>query len=56
VIEALRSAQTPKITVVLAGQATDIRFVQVHLNDLRAILSVIFEDIGIRAEANADAS
>src|SRR5262249_49685785 len=39
-IAALRSAQAPQVTVTLAGETTLIRFVQVHLNDLRAIISV----------------
>lgn len=40
VIVALRSAQAPRITVTLAGEAIMIRFVQVHLDDLRTIISV----------------
>jgi hypothetical protein len=44
VIDALRSAQTPEITVTLAGEATVIRFVQVHLDDLRTIISVTDDD------------
>jgi hypothetical protein len=31
----VRSAQTPEIKVTLAGEVTVIRFVQVHLDDLR---------------------
>jgi hypothetical protein len=40
VIAALGSAQAPQITVTLACEAAVIRFVQVHLDDLRAIISV----------------
>ena len=40
VIAALRSAKGPQITVTLAGETTLIRFVQVHLDDLCAIISV----------------
>ena len=37
---AVRSAQTPEIKVTLAGELTVIRFVHVHLDDLRTIISV----------------
>ena len=40
VVAALRSARVPQITVTLAGKTTLIRFVQVHLDDVRAIISV----------------
>jgi hypothetical protein len=40
VIAALQSTQTCRIAVVLAGTSSTIRFVQVHLDDLRAIISV----------------
>ncbi|BCH27798.1 sacsin N-terminal ATP-binding-like domain-containing protein [Mesorhizobium sp. L-8-3] len=40
VVSALRSAEAPQITVMLAGETTLIRFVQVHLDDLCAIVSV----------------
>src|SRR5262249_35635953 len=40
VISALLSAQSPQITVTLASETTLVRFAQVHLNDLRAIISV----------------
>ena len=43
VIAALGSAQSPQITVVLAGDATVIRFVQMHLDDLRTIISVTYD-------------
>ncbi|MBN8905442.1 MAG: hypothetical protein J0H99_02210, partial [Rhodospirillales bacterium] len=43
VVAALRSAEAPQITVTLAGETTLIRFVQVHLDDLRAIISVTDE-------------
>jgi|SRR5215467_7148648 len=40
VVAALRLAQSLQVTMTLAGDATVIRFVQVHLKDLRAIISV----------------
>lgn len=43
VVSALRSAEAPQITVMLAGEITLIRFVQVHLDDLCAIISVTFD-------------
>jgi hypothetical protein len=43
VITALRTAQSPQITVMLAGEATVIRFVQIHLEDLRTMISAISE-------------
>jgi hypothetical protein len=52
VIAALRSAQAPQITVTLAGETTLIRFVQVHLDDLRAILSVTDEMTSSPAAVN----
>jgi hypothetical protein len=52
VITALRSAQSPQIGVTLAGEATVIRFVQVHLDDLRAIISVTDELTPSPAAAN----
>jgi hypothetical protein len=42
-IAAMRSARSPQITVTLAGEAMTIRFVQVHLDDIRAIISVTDE-------------
>ncbi len=45
VLAALRSASTPQITVSLAGAPATIRFVQVHLDDLRTIMSVTFESV-----------
>lgn len=41
VIAALQSTRTPEITVTLAGELEVIRFVQVHLDDLRTIISVL---------------
>ena len=41
VIAALQSTRTPEITVTLAGEREVIRFVQVHLDDLRTIISVL---------------
>jgi hypothetical protein len=52
VIAALRSAQTPEITVTLAGKATLVRFVQVHLDDLRTIISITSDTAPIAAAAN----
>jgi hypothetical protein len=49
IVAALRSAQALQITVTLAGESADIRFVQLHLDDLRTIISVIDAD----AEANS---
>jgi hypothetical protein len=43
VTAALRSAQAPEISVTLAGKATLIRFVQVHLDDLRAIIPAVVD-------------
>jgi hypothetical protein len=43
VVAALRLAQSPQVTVTLAGESAVIRFVQVHLDDLRAIISVTDE-------------
>jgi hypothetical protein len=40
VTAALRSAESLEITVNLAGEETAVRFVQVHLDDLRTIISV----------------
>jgi hypothetical protein len=40
VVAGLRSAESPKITVTLACEEAVIRFVQVHLEDLRTIISV----------------
>jgi hypothetical protein len=39
VIVELRWAQSLEITVTLVGEATVIRFVQIHLDDLRTIVS-----------------
>jgi hypothetical protein len=50
VIAGLRSAQAPQITVTLAGEVTVIRFVQVHVDDLRAIVSVTVDDTTAEAE------
>ena len=44
-VDELRCAPIPQITVRLAGQPTTIRFVQVHLDDLRTIVSVTLEGI-----------
>ena len=52
VIAALRSASSPEITVTLAGELTVIRFVQVHLDDLRAIISVIVDSKTISLTPN----
>jgi hypothetical protein len=41
---AIQSAQRPEIGVTLAGELTGIRFVQVHLDDLRTIISVTGND------------
>lgn len=49
IISALGSAQTPEISVVLAGEPTLIRFVQIHLDDLRTIISVVDDTISDRA-------
>jgi hypothetical protein len=43
VTDALRTAQNPEITVSLAGRVTIIRFVRVHLEDLRTIMSATFD-------------
>jgi hypothetical protein len=48
VIAALTSTSTPEITVTLAGEATVVRFVQVHLDDLRTIFSVTFHEAPTR--------
>jgi hypothetical protein len=48
----LRSAQSPQIAVTLAGEATVIRFVQVHVDDLRAIISVADEMTPIPTAVN----
>jgi hypothetical protein len=50
VIAALQSAQAPRIIVTLAGEATVIRFVQVHVDDLRAIVSVAVGDTTAEAK------
>jgi hypothetical protein len=42
-VDALRYAPTPEIAVSLAGQSTTIRFVKVHLEDLRTIMSVTLD-------------
>jgi hypothetical protein len=49
VIAALRSAQTPEIMVTLAGKTVVIRFVQVHLDDLRTIISVTCDTAPVTA-------
>lgn len=41
IVNALLSAEAPEIVVSLAGEETTIRFVQVHLDDLRAIVSAL---------------
>jgi hypothetical protein len=51
VIAAIRSAQSPQITVTLAGEVTVIRFVQVHLDDLRSIISATVDGMTVPAEA-----
>jgi len=51
VIAALQSAQTPEITVTLAGEPTVIRFVQVHLDDLRTIISVAVDGATVSVDA-----
>ena len=50
VIAALRSAPTPEITVTLAGELTVVRFVQVHLDDIRAIISVTVDSATVPVE------
>lgn len=40
IIAALKSAPEPQISVTLADELTIIRFVRVHLEDLRTIISV----------------
>ncbi|RXT28004.1 hypothetical protein B5P46_04105 [Rhizobium leguminosarum] len=50
VIAELRAAQTPEILVTLAGEATAVRFVQVHLDDLRTIISVTVDDTTVPVE------
>jgi hypothetical protein len=52
VIAALRSAESPQIDVMLAGEATMIRFVQVHLDDIRTIISITDELTSTPAAAN----
>src|SRR5437879_6404074 len=39
--DALQSAATPEISVTLAGEATRLRFVNVHFEDLRTISKVV---------------
>lgn len=51
VIAALRSAPSPEIAVTLAGEVTIIRFVQVHFDDLRAIISVTVDSTTVPTEA-----
>jgi hypothetical protein len=51
VIDALRSAQTPEISVTLAGELMVVRFVQVHLDDLRAIISVTVDGATVPIDA-----
>lgn len=51
VIAALRSALTPEINVTLAGEATIIGFVQIHLDDLRTIISVTVGSTSVPVEA-----
>jgi hypothetical protein len=43
VAASLRSAQTTEIAVMLAGNTVAIRFVRVHLDDLRACLSIMID-------------
>lgn len=43
-IAQLKSAQTPEVTVELAAKRAVIRFVQVHLDDIRTIISVTVTD------------
>ena len=40
IVAAIRSAQSPQITVTLAGEPIAVRFVQIHFDDLRTIISV----------------
>jgi hypothetical protein len=40
IVAAIRSAQSPQNTVTLAGEPIAVRFVQVHFDDLRTIISV----------------
>lgn len=54
IIAAIRSAQAPQITVALADEDTIIRFVQVHLDDLRAIISVTDEMAPTPAAASGE--
>ncbi len=44
VLKALRAAQAPEVTVRLAGEDTVIRFVKLHLDDVRTIASVTLVD------------
>lgn len=50
-ITALQSAPSPQITVTLAGEVTVIRFVQIHLDDLRSIISVTVDGTTAPTEA-----
>jgi hypothetical protein len=40
IVAAIRSAQSPQITATLAGEPIAVRFVQIHFDDLRTIISV----------------
>ena len=51
VIGALQLAQTPEIQVVLAGEVTILRFVQVHLDDLLTIIRVAVGDAPVSSDA-----
>jgi hypothetical protein len=51
IIAALQLAQSPLIAVTLADESTDIRFVQLHLDDLRAITSVLADGVSVPLEA-----
>lgn len=53
VVASLRSARIPEITVTLAGEATTIRFVQLHLEDLHTILSVTADSSSIPVGAQS---
>src|SRR5205807_1758565 len=54
VLDALRAARALEIMVHLAGEDTLIRFVQVHLDDLRTIASVTFDDTPTDVAARGD--
>ncbi|MDB6099987.1 MAG: hypothetical protein JWN58_2690, partial [Gammaproteobacteria bacterium] len=41
ICDAIREANTPDISVTLAGEVVRLRFVQIHLEDLRTVFSVV---------------